>query len=152
MGILTAIIPGWARILFLVTLVAGVWGHGYFKGLEHGRKVLNEYIVQVSLQAGKQIQQTEEIVSRQRKITNEKDIAFQSRLNTLRTYYAKRLRDKASANGSSTVPEVPNSSTSVNAIPPYDVLIGQCGETTLQLVFLQEWVKEQERESNANPP
>ena len=64
---------------------------------------------------------------------------YEARLTTLRNYYSSSLRNSSSG----AMPPFPQSAFGADANSAYSVLAGQCSETTLTLVMLQDWIKQQ---------
>ena len=65
---------------------------------------------------------------------------YDAKLALLRQYYANGVRRPTSTGAMSGI----SSTTSLaDAIAAYNVLAGQCAETTLQTVTLQKWLTEQ---------
>jgi DNA-directed RNA polymerase beta' subunit len=64
---------------------------------------------------------------------------YKAKLSLLRNYYANGVRNP----GSGPVPTNPFAPIGADPITSYNVLAGQCAETTLMLVELQKWLKEQ---------
>lgn len=64
---------------------------------------------------------------------------YEARLTTLRNYYSSSLRNSSSG----AMPPLSSSAIGADANSAYSVLAGQCAETTLTLVLLQDWIKQQ---------
>lgn len=64
---------------------------------------------------------------------------YEARLTTLRNYYSSSLRNSSSG----AMPSLSSSASSPDANSSYSVLAGKCAETTLTLVLLQDWIKQQ---------
>ena len=79
------------------------------------------------------IQKQHELVTKG--IQNEYD----AKLALLRQYYANGVRQPSASKVSGISP----TSSSADAITAYNILAGQCAETTQQLVSLQKWLNEQ---------
>jgi len=85
---------------------------------------------------------TATVVAEQKQITEETANGWKAALDYTRSYYGKRLLPQS---GSGKLPGVPSTSGSIDDLPTDAVpLAGQCAETTLQLITLQDWVKKQE--------
>ncbi len=85
-------------------------------------------------------QEKNESISKQQELVN-KGIKneYEARLTTLRNYYSSSLRNSSSG----AMPPLSSSAIGADANSAYSVLAGQCAETTLTLVLLQDWIKEQ---------
>lgn len=64
---------------------------------------------------------------------------YNAKLTLLRQYYANGVRQPSSSGMSN----LSNTASIANATAAYTELIGQCAETTQQLVSLQAWINEQ---------
>lgn len=64
---------------------------------------------------------------------------FQNQLRAVRNSYGIGMRGASSGQLS----PLSNTASGVNESPAYYNLVGACAETTLQVVWLQNWIKEQ---------
>ena len=127
----------YVKISLLALAVSVVFGGGYWAGYSKYVAYKNEVQIAAKEQEAKveSIQQQHELVKKG--IQDEYD----AKLSLLRQYYSNGVRQQSS---SSSLP--PNSGIApkqFDALAAYNVLAGQCAETTLMLVELQKWLNEQ---------
>lgn len=118
----------------VIVLLVGVYGFGYFSGIQK----LNEY---------KAEQQTIALIQEGRAIALEREVKeikdetvkdYNQRIAAIREYYSKRMHDA----DSSQVSGVSQPAGGIDEISPDALaLAGQCAETTQQLTALQEWLE-----------
>lgn len=98
---------------------------------------------QIMAQGERAIQKAKETVQEQKQITERVSNEYQDRLARLRADY-DRMRQQYARSGSGGVSAIPVAAARVDEIPSDALAIAeQCAETTLTLVSLQDWVKEQ---------
>lgn len=118
----------------LFALVVAGFGYGRYQ-----HNALVEYKAEVKVIAEKQEAHIESITKQQALVNKGIEKEYDAKLTLLRNYYANGVRNINSgampANGNSTLP--------VDAITAYNLLAGQCAETTQQLVSLQDWLNAQ---------
>ena len=121
-----------AALAFLAGAASG-WKY------EHGRfTAFKEEIVVVS---AKQEAQVESIHKQQALVTKGIKDEYDAKLSAVRNYYkSTSVWDNTSG---SKVPGLSTAPSSADVIAAYNVLAGQCAETTLQLTQLQKWLNEQ---------
>jgi hypothetical protein len=128
----------WVAMLGLMVasgLVVGIKVHS------HDMDAMNTYKLQVSMAAQATQLKSRQTEQAQATITQQKDTQYAQDIASLRAYYTSRMQH---ANGSSNLPKVPNAPTSIDAIPADSLPFAeQCGETTQQLIDLQQWVKDE---------
>lgn len=111
----------------------------YAKGRMDEHKKFVAYKAEVQAIAQAQEEKTKQIEAKHRRINEETKNAFNTRLSSLRAYYGMRLNK-----GGSAVSEVSRAPGGIDGYSPDNlpdsvVLAGQCSETTLMLVSLQDW-------------
>lgn len=131
-----------ARIIGAVIVIVALFGFGYYKGHKGVQDKFDLYKAEVAAAAELQAQKVKEIEAKNKKINEETQNAYNTRLTTLRTYYGMRIAQSGGA-----VPVLPNTSGgsadySADNLPPITTLAAQCSETTLTLYTLQNWVKD----------
>ena len=127
-----------AAILFVLSVIFGI----YYKGRLDERKLFNEYKAEVKAAAMAQEEKTRQIEAKNKRLFKETQDAYNTKLATLRTYYGLRVNGQSGSGLS----QVPGASTGIagaafDNLPAPAVLAGQCAETTLTLVTLQNWVQ-----------
>ena len=141
MGFLITLLNGGAGIYVKIGLVVmvllGAYGAGW-----HSRDVdFSAYKAEVKAEADKQIAKNESIQKQQELVKKGIQDEYDAKLSLLRQYYSNGVRQQSS---SSSLP--PNSGIApkqFDALAAYNILAGQCAETTLMLVELQKWLNEQ---------
>ena len=141
MGFLITLLNGGAGIYVKIGLVVmvllGAYGAGW-----HSRDVdFSAYKAEVKAEADKQIAKNESIQKQQELVKKGIQDEYDAKLSLLRQYYSNGVRQQSS---SSSLP--PNSGIApkqFDALAAYNVLAGQCAETTLMLLELQKWLNEQ---------
>lgn len=115
----------------------------YAKGRHDVQVKFDAYKVEVAAAAKAQELKAKETEARQQKINEDTRNAYNTQLSNLRSYYSLRL---GKSGGS--LPQVSSASTGADVYSPDNlpapaVLAGQCAETTLNLLVLQNWVRSQ---------
>ena len=125
-----------AKIVLIVATVAAIFAIGYYKGYRNTQDKFDEYKVEVAKVAAEQTVKTTSINSKNTQTAKQVSNEYKGNLANVRDYY-----NRMHLNGSSSLPGVSNASTGTNGTPSYDVLAGECAETTLQIVTLQDYIK-----------
>lgn len=128
--------PFYKAVLILATIVA-IFATGYYKGHQNTQEKFDAYKVEVASVAAAQVAKTKVINQNNTKVAKETSNAYKNNLSTVREYYNRMHND-----GSKFVSRLPDASSGTNAASSYDVLAGQCAETTLQVVTLQKFINE----------
>jgi len=122
--------------IYAALFALAVAGFGYGR---YQHNALVEYKAEVKAVAEKQKAHIESITKQQLLVTKGIEKEYDAKLTLLRNYYANGVRNTSSgampANGTTTFP--------IDAVTTYNLLAGQCAETTQQLVSLQEWLNQQ---------
>ena len=127
------------QFIAIAAVVAFLLGAGAGWKYEHGRfMAFKEEVVVV---AAKQEAQVESIHKQQALVTKGIKDEYDAKLSAVRNYY-KSTSVWNNTSGSK-VPGLSAAPSSADVITAYNVLAGQCSETTLQLVQLQKWLNEQ---------
>lgn len=108
----------------------------------YGRHEHNKYVnfkAEVESLAKVQEAKVESIKKQQELVTKGIEDEYKAKLALLRTYYANGVRNP----GSGPVPSLSDPSKPFDPTASYALLAGQCAETTLMLVELQKWLREQ---------
>ena len=127
--------PFYKGVLILATIVA-LFATGYYKGHRNTQDKFDAYKAEVAAVAAQQEAKTKVINESNTKVAKETSNAYKDNLAAVRDYYNRMHND-----GSKFMSRLPDASTGTNAAPTYDVLAGQCAETTLQVVTLQDFIK-----------
>jgi hypothetical protein len=99
----------------------------------------NDYKKEIATAAKAQEAKVESIRSQQELVTKGIQNEYDAKLALLRQYYANGVRQP----NTGSVSNLSNTTKLFDANTAYSELIGQCAQTTQQLVSLQEWTKEQ---------
>ena len=128
--------PFYKAVLIGATVVF-VFATGYYKGYKNTQVKFDAYKAEVAAVAAKQEAKTKVINQNNTKVAKETSNAYKDNLTAVRDYYNRMHND-----GSKFVSRLPNATSGADAAPSYEVLIGQCAETTLQVVTLQKFINE----------
>jgi hypothetical protein len=99
----------------------------------------NEYKQEVSNAAKAQEEKVKSIRSQQELVNKGIENEYNAKLALLRQYYANGVRQP----NTSGLPNISAATSGLDAVTAYNLLVGQCAQTTQQLVSLQEWLNEQ---------
>jgi hypothetical protein len=125
----------YAKLGIAIFLLLGAFATGW--GLRN--RDFNDYKREVSNAAKAQEAHVESIKKQQALVTKGIENEYNAKLTLLRQYYANGVRQP----NSSGMPTISNATTGLDAITAYNLLVGQCAETTQQIVSLQEWLNAQ---------
>jgi len=124
-------ITTYVKIGILVVAVLGAFAYGW-----HTRDVdFSNYKTEIKVAAEKQQAEVESIKKQHELATKGIQDEYDAKLSLLRQYYANGVRNT----GASTMPGISSTSKLSDAIAAYNVLAGQCAQTTLQVVEWQKW-------------
>lgn len=120
-----------------VALLASCWYLGY--SFEHKRFTEFQHVVRE--QALQQEAKVQSITKQQALVTKGIEDEYNAKLSAIRNYYKSTSMwnngSTSKVSGLSTAPSV------TDVVTAYNVLAGQCAETTAQVVELQKWINEQ---------
>jgi len=111
----------------------------YFMGWNHEHKKLLAYQAEVAA-----VGKAQEVIN-QAKVKEHEVISesikneYEARLSAVHNYYSERVQQPST--NRSNVPTVSKPAACPNAVPADPVFVGQCAETTLMLIELQNWRK-----------
>jgi hypothetical protein len=126
----------WTSGIALISLIIGLLV-GY--DFEHTRFQSYKQSVIIAQKVAENETKREVIEAQQ--TTKEINDAYQHDIIVIRQFYTERLQHDS---GGIKLPKISISSPGVNEGTPNQGIIGQCAETTLMLVDLQDWVKRQQ--------
>ncbi len=112
-------------------------------GFSYGRYEHNKYVTfkaEVEAIAIKQQAHVESITKQQALVTKGIENEYNAKLAALRNYYKST---SVWNNGGSKVSGISAAPSATDVITAYNILAGQCAETTAQTIALQDWVKQQ---------
>jgi hypothetical protein len=122
-----------------ISIIAGVLSLAFGGGWWMGYSRYIEYKKQVEIAAKEQEAHVESIKKQQELTTIGIQKEYDAKLALLRNYYANGVRQP----NTSKLPTFSNATNGIDAVTAYNLLAGQCAETTQQLVSLQEWINGQ---------
>lgn len=125
----------YVKVGIIAFVCTSVFGAGYWMG--YSRYV--EYKKSVQIAAKEQEAHVESIKKQQEITTKGIEKEYEAKLALLRNYYASGVRQP----NTSKLPQLSNTANGIDAITAYNLLAGQCAETTQQLVSLQDWINQQ---------
>ena len=109
----------------------------------YGRYEHNNYVTfktQVEAAAKAQEAHVESITKQQALVTKGIENEYNAKLAAVRNYYKST---SVWNNGGSKVSGISAAPSATDVITAYNILAGQCAETTAQTIALQDWVKQQ---------
>ena len=112
-------------------------------GFSYGRYEHNKYVTfkaEVEAIAIKQQAHVESITKQQALVTKGIENEYNAKLAALRNYYKST---SVWNNGGSKMSGISAAPSATDVITAYNILAGQCAETTAQTIALQDWVKQQ---------
>lgn len=127
----------YAKLAILGSLVAVVFGSGWYLG--NSRYV--NYKAQVEATAHAQEEKIKSIRSQQELVTKGIENEYEAKIAALRNYYKSTSVWNNTSSGK--VPGLSAAPSAADVITSYNILAGQCAETTAQTIALQDWIKAQ---------
>jgi hypothetical protein len=127
----------YAKFAILGALVVTVFGSGWYLG--NSRYV--NYKAQVEALAHVQEEKIKSIRSQQELVNKGIENEYNAKLAAIRNYY--KSTSVWNNPSSSKVSGLSASPSATDVITSYNILAGQCAETTAQTIALQDWIKEQ---------
>ena len=141
MGFLFNLLSGGAGIYVKIGLVIMVLLGAYGAGWHSRDRDFSIFKAEVKAEAEKQAIHVESIQKQQELVKKGIQDEYDAKLSLLRQYYFNGVRQQS--NSSSLPPNSGIAPKQFDALAAYNVLAGQCAETTLMLVELQKWLNEQ---------
>jgi hypothetical protein len=126
----------YAKLAILGAICAAVFGSGWWVGYS---KYL-DFKKEVEVTAKAQEEKVKSIRSQQELVTKGIENEYEAKLAALRNYYKSTSVWNNGGNKVSGLSPTPNATDVITA---YNLLAGQCAETTAQTIALQDWVKAQ---------
>ena len=125
----------YAKLAIVGAILSIAFGSGWWIG--YSRYL--EYKKEIEIVAKTQEAHVESIKKQQELTTTSIQKEYDAKLALLRNYYAGGVRQP----NTSKLPTISNTTNGFDPITAYNLLAGQCAETTQQLVSLQSWLNEQ---------
>jgi len=129
--------------LLVISLVSGGAGW-YFEHLRYDalESQYQSFQDKVANEGKLQEVKNEQIKSEQQLITKTVSANYESRIAQLHKYYGGMFIGQTDTS-SSRVSEISSASIKLDARPSNQVSVGDCAQTTQQLVSLQDWIRQQ---------
>jgi hypothetical protein len=127
------------KIALLVAFVCGV----FFAGWHTRDRDFTVYKLEQQAIVEKQQAENESIKKQQALVTKGIQDEYDAKLALIRQYYANGVRQS----GTSAMPGISATTKLSDAVAAYNVLAGQCAETTLQVTEWQKWYEEVKKAS-----
>lgn len=141
------------KYIAAIGLVLAAFVFGFYRGYEHEKKTLDATIAQYTSEAKIAEAHNTEVVKQQQKVSEDITKEYANAVEDLKTYYANHPSIKwmrADCKAGSEVSNVSNTTEGTDAGTQNDTVSTEgitpldCADTTLQLIKLQQWVKEQQ--------
>ena len=127
----------YAKLAIFGAICAAVFGSGWWVGYS---KYL-DFKKEVEVTAKVQEEKVKSIRSQQELVTKGIENEYNAKLSAIRNYYkSTSVWNNPSSSKVSGLSAAPNATDVITA---YNILAGNCAQTTQQLVSLQEWINEQ---------
>ena len=127
----------YAKLAILGAICAAVFGSGWWVGYS---KYL-DFKKEVEVTARLQEEKVKSIRSQQELVTKGIENEYEAKIAALRNYY--KSTSVWNNPSSSKVPGISAAPSATDVITAYNILAGQCAETTAQTIALQDWLKQQ---------
>ena len=125
------------KIIGIIGLVAVLFGTGYYRGYSAEKKRFDAFKTELEASAKAQEKINQQIEQKNKLIADNSKREYEAKIVALRHYY-DRLRHP----DTNKLPSAAIAAHRVDEKAADPIFIGQCAETTLQLVSLQDWVRE----------
>ena len=126
----------YAKLAILGAVLSIAFGSGWWLG--YSRYV--EYKKSVEIAAKIQEAHVESITKQQALVTKGIENEYEAKLSAIRNYYKSTI---VWNNNTSKVSGLSAAPSATDVIASYNLLAGQCAETTAQTIALQDWIKQQ---------
>ena len=133
---LNVLLSPFQKIGLYAVLVALVFFAGWYKGNSYQKEKFDAFKTELEAKAKAQDMLNKATEQKNKLIAENVKNEYEARLAALRNYYVG-LRNT----DTNKLPRVPDSTSTTYAEASHPVFVGQCAETTLQLVSLQDWIK-----------
>jgi hypothetical protein len=127
----------YAKLAILGAICAAVFGSGWWVGYSKYLDFKKEVEVVAKVQEAK----VESIRSQQELVTKGIENEYEAKLSAVRNYY--KSTSVWNNPSSSKVSGISAAPSATDVITSYNILAGQCAETTAQTIALQDWLKQQ---------
>ena len=124
------------KVIGIIGLIGGLFLFGYYQGYSAEKKRFDAFKTELEAKAKAQEMLNKATEQKNKLIAENIKNEYEARIVAVRNYY-DRLRNPSSDK----LPSISNSTHRVDETATDPIFIGQCAETTIQLVSLQDWVK-----------
>ena len=124
------------KVIGIIGLVAVLFGTGYYRGYSAEKQRFDAFKTELEASAKAQEKINQQIEQKNKLIADNSKREYEAKIVALRHYY-DRLRHP----DTNKLPSAAIAAHRVDEKATDPVFIGQCAETTLQLVSLQDWVR-----------
>ena len=125
------------KLLGIIGLVIALFGFGYYQGYSSEKERFDAFKAELEASALAQEKINQQIEQKNKLIATNIKSEYETKIIALRNYYANSLR----YTNSNKLSSFPDSTYRVDEKTTDPIFIGQCAETTQQLVSLQDWIK-----------
>jgi len=123
------------KIIGIIGLVAVLFGTGYYRGYSAEKKRFDAFKTELEASAKAQEKINQQIEQKNKLIADNSKREYEAKIVALRNYY-----DRMRHPNTNKLPSAAITAHRVDEKATDPVFIGQCAETTLQLVSLQDWI------------
>lgn len=149
---LLSAIPLWGRLLAVIALLGGIWLHGYHKGGQGPKEALAAFKAQVQAVGDAQEAKTAKIIADQKEITKNAAQTYAGKLAALKRDGVRLVNPGGGEIAQLSCGPTRTDGPAADALPPvaavpekdFTELAGLAAQTTLQLLGLQDWVRQQQ--------
>lgn len=124
------------KIIGIIGLVAVLFGAGYYRGYSAEKARFDAFKAELVASAKAQEKINQQIEQKNKLIADNSKREYEAKIVALRHYY-----DRMRHPDTNKLPSAAITAHRVDEKATDPVFIGQCAETTLQLVSLQDWIK-----------
>jgi ABC-type nitrate/sulfonate/bicarbonate transport system substrate-binding protein len=123
------------KVIGIIGLVAVLFGTGYYRGYSAEKKRFDAFKTELEASAKAQEKINQQIEQKNKLIADNSKREYEAKIIALRHYY-----DRLRHSDTNKLPSAAIAAHRVDEAATDPIFIGQCAETTLQLVSLQDWV------------
>jgi hypothetical protein len=125
------------KVIGIIGLVAVLFGTGYYRGYSAEKQRFDAFKTELEASAKAQEKINQQIEQKNKLIADNSKREYEAKIVALRNYYANGMRHP----DTNKLPSAAIAAHRVDEKATDPVFIGQCAETTLQLISLQDWVR-----------
>jgi hypothetical protein len=123
------------KVIGIIGLVAVLFGTGYYRGYSAEKQRFDAFKTELEASAKAQEKINQQIEQKNKLIADNSKREYEAKIVALRLYY-----DRMRHPDTNKLPSAAITAHRVDEKATDPVFIGQCAETTLQLISLQDWV------------